>query len=65
MHTHERGQKHVYKSHKCENKNYRVMTHSYPGQPQHQSSSGDRGPVPGVVGRFGKLGKSGVSHGKG
>ena len=29
---------------------------SYPGQLQHQSSAGDRGPV--------KSGKSGVSHGK-
>ena len=38
---------------------------SHPGQLQHQSSAGDRGPVAGVGGRVGKSGKSGVSHGKG
>ena len=38
---------------------------SHPGQFQHQSSAGDRGPVAGVGGRVGKSGKSGVSHGKG
>ena len=35
---------------------------SYPGQLQHQSSARDWGPVAGVGGR---VGKSGVSHGKG
>ena len=38
---------------------------SHPGQLQHQSSAGDRGPVAGVGGRVGKSCKSGVSHGKG
>ena len=38
---------------------------SYPGQLQHQSLAGDRGPVAGVGGRVGKSGKSGISHGKG
>ena len=38
---------------------------SYPGQLQHQSSAGDRGPVAGVGGRVGKSGKSSISHGKG
>ena len=38
---------------------------SHPGQLQRQSLAGDRGPVAGVGGRVGKLGKSGVSHGKG
>ena len=35
---------------------------SHPGQLQRQSSAGDRGPVAGVGVR---VGKSGVSHGKG
>ena len=30
-----------------------------------QSSPGNRGPVAGVGDRVGKLGKSGISHGKG
>ena len=38
---------------------------TYPGQLQRQSSAGDWGPVAGLGGRVGKLGKSGVSHGKG
>ena len=38
---------------------------AYPGQLQRQSSVGDQGPVAGVGGRVGKLGKSGVTHGKG
>ena len=35
---------------------------SHPGQLQRQFSAGDRGPVAGVGGR---VGKSGISHGKG
>ena len=38
---------------------------SYPGQLQRQSLARDRGLVAGVGGRVGKLGKSGVSLGKG